>query len=237
MNGSNHQHFSEMHNEPDEIDAGEEREERPWCVEKGATLAALSTSDLLQAISAGEISATSRVWCEGLEGWTRISDVPEIACLFGGFEAELATLPAVEMAPPSGFAPRAHTPAPLDLSQLDTPSAVPVARPVRSSEGFGSRANSASSNGKAARLEGDDARWIGGGLLVAAAAIGMALFQSAQSAPRTALAYAEHQLAAVESAALEAAAALPPLVDRATLSRSEPGQRRQRGGAGRPNRR
>jgi hypothetical protein len=233
MNGSNCQHFSEMHNEPAEIDAGEEGEERPWCVEKGATLAALSTSDLLQAISAGEISAASRVWCEGLEGWTRISDVPEIACLFGGFEAELATLPAVEIAPPSGFAPRAHTP----LDQLDTPSAVPVARPVRSSEGFGSRANSASSNGKTARLEGDDARWIGGGLLVAAAAIGMALFQSAQSAPQPALAYAEHRLTAVESAALAAAAALPPLVDRATLSRSEPGQRRQRGGAGRPNRR
>jgi hypothetical protein len=235
MNGPNHQHFSEMHNEPAEIGAGGEREERPWCVEKGGTLAALSTGDLLQAISTGEIGAASRVWCEGLEGWTRISDVPEIACLFGGFEAELATLPAVEIAPPSGFAPRAHTPTPLD--QLDTPSAVPVARPVRSSEGFGSRANSANSNGKTARLEGDDARWIAGGLLVAAAAIGMALFQSAQSAPQPALAYAEHRLAAVESAAQAAAAALHPVIDRATLSRSEPGQRRQRGGAGRPNRR
>lgn len=258
MSGSNHPPFNdEMRREPAfrsppaEIDPADER---AWCVDSGKTLVAMSANELLRAISNGELSASVRVWCEGLEGWTRIRDVPEIAAHFGGFsagaraepetetEAELVTLPAVEIAPPAGFAPRTLAAAPQDLSQLDTPSAVPVARSVRSSEVFGVQSNqtyrkgSNTARGKAAGpMDGDDARWIGGGLLVAAAAIGMALFQAQRSTePPPALAWAEHQLTAVEVVAHAAAAALPPSVDQATLSRTEPGQRRKRGGAGRP---
>lgn len=213
-------------------------DERAWCVERGAALVAMSADELLRAIGTGEISPRSRVWCEGLECWTRICDVPEIAVLFGGFEAELRSLPAVEIASPSSFAPPASTQASFDLSQLDTPSAVPVARPVRSSEGGGSRKKPTNSKvlpwGISLEFEGGDARWIGGGLCVAAAAIGVALFQTPAS---PSVAQAEHRLVAVETTAQAVAAALPPVMDRATLTRTEPGQRRQRGGAGRPQRR
>jgi hypothetical protein len=228
-----------MDSEPvDQSPHAEIDEDRSWCVERGSSLAAMSTDELLQAISSGELPTSARVWCEGLECWTRIRDVPEIAALFGGFEAELARLPEVEIAPPSGFAPRATS---LDPSQLDTPSAVPVARPVRSSEGFGARARAGRKKAAGARIAdamgGDDARWIGGGLFVAAAAIAMALFQSRGAMPGRAPAYAEHRLTSVETAAQTAAASLPSAVDRTTLSRIEPGQKRLRGGAGRPNRR
>jgi hypothetical protein len=215
---------------PPEDDAAEER---AWCVDRGATLTAMSTDELLRAISIGEISAASRVWCEGLDGWTRISDVPEIASLFS-FEADLATLPAVEIASPTGFSSRgAPTP---ELSQFDTPSAAPVARPVSSSDGRAARRKTNLDTSRRRMALGGDAFWIGGGLCVAAAAIGVALFQSPSLAapPRE---FAEHRLTSVEAMARAASAGLPPVIDRATLSRSEPGQRRLRGGAGRPNRR
>lgn len=243
MNGLNPEPFSDdidrtpvFRSRTAEIDPADER---AWCVDNGATLVALSANELLRAIASGELDIAARVWCEGLEGWTRIRDVPEIAAHFGGFrefgtreacaEAELARLPAVEMAPPAGIAPRA---AALDPSQADTPSAVPVAFPVSSGDDFAGRRSSPKPARGGRAVDGDDARWIGGGLFVAAAAIGMALFQS-HRAPDRGVLYAEHGLTAVAMTARAAAESLSPAVDRAKLTRSEPGQRRRRGGAGR----
>lgn len=80
--------------------------EPEWCVEQGPSLAAMTTSALVAAVSTGEIDANTRVWREGLECWTRILDVPELSLAFGSLDPEsptgtAATPLAIEIASPS----------------------------------------------------------------------------------------------------------------------------------------
>jgi hypothetical protein len=62
--------------------------EAEWCVERDAHLAAMTTAELVEGITSGEISVNTRVWCEGLECWTRVVDVPELHVAFASLEAE-----------------------------------------------------------------------------------------------------------------------------------------------------
>lgn len=50
-----------------------------WCVEVGDLLAAMESSELWDAIDRGEVTADTRVWREGLDGWTPVEELPELA--------------------------------------------------------------------------------------------------------------------------------------------------------------
>jgi hypothetical protein len=49
-----------------------------WCVERGASLEAMSTAALWRALDAGILPPETRVWREGLECWTPASQVREL---------------------------------------------------------------------------------------------------------------------------------------------------------------
>lgn len=50
-----------------------------WCVDDGAGLRAMTTFELWMALARGEIGPRAQVWRDGMEGWDRIEDVPELA--------------------------------------------------------------------------------------------------------------------------------------------------------------
>jgi len=51
-----------------------------WCVDLGATLITRTTFDLWAAIEQGEIGGSMLVWREGMECWTPVERVGELAC-------------------------------------------------------------------------------------------------------------------------------------------------------------
>jgi hypothetical protein len=50
-----------------------------WCVELGDVIAAMCTSELEEAIARGDVTQVMRVWRMGLEAWTPVEDLPELA--------------------------------------------------------------------------------------------------------------------------------------------------------------
>ncbi|WP_437315908.1 hypothetical protein [Sorangium sp. So ce385] len=55
--------------------AEEPAESRPWCVDRGDWLEAMSTVALWRALELGELPHSTRVWREGLECWTPAGEV------------------------------------------------------------------------------------------------------------------------------------------------------------------
>ncbi|WP_437646360.1 hypothetical protein [Sorangium sp. So ce362] len=53
----------------------EPTESRPWCVDHGGWLEAMSTVALWRALEVGELAHSTRVWREGLECWTAAGEV------------------------------------------------------------------------------------------------------------------------------------------------------------------
>lgn len=51
-----------------------------WCVDDGQDLTARSTFEVWMAVSSGELCGTTLVWREGMECWTPLQDVFELAC-------------------------------------------------------------------------------------------------------------------------------------------------------------
>ncbi len=49
-----------------------------WCVELGAVLEAMDTADLREALVRGVVTPSTRVWREGLEGWTPIKYLTDL---------------------------------------------------------------------------------------------------------------------------------------------------------------
>ena len=81
-----------------------------WCVEHGAGLRAMTTFELWMALARGEIGAETTVWRDGMEGWTRIAQIPELAYALAdsvSFDPPLVTpapLPDVALTPARGEA-------------------------------------------------------------------------------------------------------------------------------------
>jgi hypothetical protein len=67
-----------------------------WCVDLGATLITKTTFDLWAAIEQGEIGGSMKVWREGMECWTPVDRVGELACALEA--APLAVEPSPEPA-------------------------------------------------------------------------------------------------------------------------------------------
>ncbi len=83
-----------------------------WCADLGHCLQALSTFDLWMALARGELSRKTRVWRDGMDAWTPVEDIPELA---------LAIADAVSFDPPLVTpAPLATTP-PLRVAEVRTP--------------------------------------------------------------------------------------------------------------------
>jgi hypothetical protein len=57
----------------------EDDEPREWCVDLGTTLTPMDDSELCDAIESGEVTSDMRVWRAGLDGWTPVEDLPELA--------------------------------------------------------------------------------------------------------------------------------------------------------------
>ncbi|HEY4122829.1 MAG TPA: DUF4339 domain-containing protein [Byssovorax sp.] len=62
-----------------------------WCVDLGERLITLSTFETWTAIARGEVRPATRAWREGLECWTRVDELPELACALGDLEATAET--------------------------------------------------------------------------------------------------------------------------------------------------
>ncbi|MRG94556.1 DUF4339 domain-containing protein [Polyangium spumosum] len=171
------------------IDLDEESSEdgRPmpeWCVEMGSGLLAMTTFELWMGLARGEIGADTSVWRDGMEGWTRIEHIPELAYALAdsvSFDPPLVT-PAPPLAdtltPPRG---EARTPLTFSGAVAQTgdpphvqphegvePRSEPISLPVRTwpfARKSGSRRSSTRGNGLSFVL----------GCVVAVGAVGLAL--------------------------------------------------------------
>jgi len=99
-----------------------------WCIDLGERLITLSTFDAWSAIARGEVRGLTLAWREGLECWTAVEELPELACALSAEPTpepvatditapdslaafELAEPTALELRPPPH--PRAHVRRPL----------------------------------------------------------------------------------------------------------------------------
>jgi hypothetical protein len=57
----------------------DEVEPKAWCVDRGATLEPMNDSELLDAIESGEVTEEMLVWRDGMECWTPVEQLPELA--------------------------------------------------------------------------------------------------------------------------------------------------------------
>lgn len=107
------------------IDLDEESTEsgRPmpeWCVELGQGLRAMTTFELWMALARGEIGADTTVWRDGMEGWTRIAQIPELAYALA--DSVSFDPPLVTPAPPMHETltpPRGEARTPLTFAQTE----------------------------------------------------------------------------------------------------------------------
>lgn len=51
-----------------------------WCIDRGPSLDTMTTFELWLAIASGQVERDVRVWREGLECWTEVEQVPDLAC-------------------------------------------------------------------------------------------------------------------------------------------------------------
>jgi hypothetical protein len=118
-----------------------------WCADLGHCLQALTTFDLWMALARGELSRKTRVWRDGMDAWTPVEDIPELALAIAdsiSFDpplvtpAPLATTPPLraEVRTPLTFeATEASTGDPPHVSDPNGPHipSEPIAIPLRSS--------------------------------------------------------------------------------------------------------
>jgi hypothetical protein len=138
-----------------------------WCVDAGRALWTMSTFGLWEALERGRVTASMRVWREGMECWTPVGDLAE-------FTWALAVTPE-----PSGepaFAPKALAPAPAandarsEIAREDPTADADTLRPPASTL-------------HPVRARRSLGRWIAAGSLVGAAAVVAAILVRTQAPP------------------------------------------------------
>jgi hypothetical protein len=98
------------------VDESPEAPPFEWCVDLGATMITKTTFDLWTAIEQGEIGGSMLVWREGMECWTPVDHVGELALALEAAPpaapeaspepAEATTNPEVRRPPPAADPPR-----------------------------------------------------------------------------------------------------------------------------------
>lgn len=216
----------------DAFERGDETEkddlDLDWCVDVNATLSAMTTTELLSAIAEGKVSRDTRAWRPGLEAWSRLCEIHELARAFDPQDADPMSETGV-------------TPPAIEIISL-TPHATDVGQVHPSVWGRASRNRGggpwAGSPGTRVRGALIDARWIVAGAAIAATFIGLSLAGTSRPEPRfmaQAGSGASDACAAVvaAAAALEAKPAHRSGIERVASSPwAEPGQRRLRNGRG-----
>lgn len=94
-----------------------------WCVDLGSVLSTMDTFELWAAIDRGDVSASMRVWREGMECWTPVGQVSELALALNTASSrtpEPVTLHAVPSAPSFPELPPAPPPCDEVRPQLST---------------------------------------------------------------------------------------------------------------------
>jgi len=99
-----------------------------WCIDLGERLLTVTTFDAWSAIARGEVRSGMRAWREGLECWTPVEDLVELAC---ALSAEPTPAPvATDLTPPDSLS--ALTLAPLTASDpAPPPSGIQMAAASR----------------------------------------------------------------------------------------------------------
>jgi len=230
--------IAECHTDDVDDDGGDA--DLDWCVDLRPLLCAMSTADLWAAAVDGKVDRDMRAWRLGLECWTRLADIPEVA---GAFEP-LEPLESLELAPMSEAA---VTPPAVEITSLPMlDRSPPVTSPVEWAGA--SRGGAAVAPPEllpwreviAGRLRGAliGARWIAAGSAIAGAFIGLSLVSTAPPEPREVAQVAQASTGVTVARAV-GIAARPPASSRlgaasrvAGPSRAEPGQRRLRAGRG-----
>jgi hypothetical protein len=107
---------------------------REWCVDHGVRIDTMSTFELWIAIASREVRADVRVWREGMECWTPVAELPELACAVTdpravepGFEGTgavptepIAQMPPTETLPARDFADTIEPPRAATRSEAET---------------------------------------------------------------------------------------------------------------------
>jgi hypothetical protein len=204
-----------------------------WCVDRRPSLCAMSTAEVWAAAVDGRVDRDMRAWRIGLECWTRLAEIPELAGAFEPYEPEpvsdaAVTPPAVEITslPMRDTSAGATSPVVWGGAAWGGAAAVVSGpEPLPQRYAFEGRLRGA--------LVG--ARWIAAGCAIAVASLGLSLLHAFEPEPRPVV-QASVGLTAVRavSAAVRASSAprLSAVPRVAAPPRAEPGQRRLRGGRG-----
>ncbi len=185
-----------------------------WCIDLGERLITLSTFDAWSAIARGQVRGLTLAWREGLECWTPVEELPELAC---ALSAEPTPEPvATDITAPDSLAAFEFGEPTANELRPPPPVRAPVSAPLRAFR-------------RPATL----------GAFVAAAAILVAAFRPAAATATAAAPAAEARRAGLEMRAARATNALlaaavadapPASAPRAPVAarRADKGQRRLR---------
>jgi len=124
--------------------AAEDEEQQPteWCVDFGPVLATMDTFELWAAIDRGDITPAMRVWREGMECWTPIEKLPELAVALTTASSrtpEPVTLhmppkaPALSAAVPAPASTAVPDPLPTPTEEVRPPASTLISGPQTSS--------------------------------------------------------------------------------------------------------
>jgi GYF domain 2 len=199
-----------------------------WCIDAGAALTTKTTFELWTAIERGEIAPSARVWREGMECWTPIAQVAELALALPDDAPSATSAPASPEAtatpetPGTPAARGATTPEPATIDATTSPIALPGLRsapPPSMPIPLVTRRRSAA------------LQWVAMGSAIAASAVAAALIATSTPEPiepaSAPAAIAQGASTPPEARAAIAAPAPPPA---SRKRHDEPGQRRLRAG-------
>lgn len=68
-----------LDDDDDRHEGGDENAVPDWCIDDGTGLHAMTTFELWMSLARGEISPKAYVWRDGMDGWERIEEIPELA--------------------------------------------------------------------------------------------------------------------------------------------------------------
>jgi hypothetical protein len=187
-----------------------DNERTDWCVDFGAVLTTMDTFELWAAIDRGDVNSAMRVWREGMECWTPIKQLPELAVALTTASSRTPEPITLQM-PPKAPAFPILLPAPMPAPQLDEvrpPMNTLISGPRTSGwERLSQRILPAPSRGRA-RTQA----WVALGSAMAATAITAALISTAS--PRASI--------SPDARAASAAAPIEALVEPAAITTASP---------------
>lgn len=88
-----------------------------WCVDLGTSMLAMTTFELWMALARGDVEGKTSVWCNGMESWEMVANVPELAHALSD-SLSLAPPPVIPT-PTELMSVRSHDRTPLGFGTTD----------------------------------------------------------------------------------------------------------------------